>query len=239
MGHVNHACIKRMMETDAAIGLTTNKGILTAFCEGCAKGMTHKLPFPTAGRNIATQVGELVHSDVGGPMRTKTRKGSLYYVTFKDDYSGYAVVEFLSAKSEVFSCLKRYNALVKNRTGRNIRVLRSDNGGEYEGREIQDWLSENGTVHQTSAPGTPEQNGVAERFNRTLQESARCMLISSKLGPEMWAEATACATYLLNRVLSSTSIEQIKPYEVWTGRKPDVSNLRVFGCDAYMRVKGD
>lgn len=234
LGHVNHDRIKQMVRIEAVNGLHFEETKECLFCESCIKGKQHILPFPS-GRVRATRIGGLVHSDVAGPMRTPTSKGSLYFVTFRDDYSGYTTTVFMKKKSEVFTHFKVYAAKVKTKTGRNIEILRSDNGGEYESNECTSWLKENGIIHQTSAPRTPQQNGVSERYNRTVVESARSMLLSTSLGPHFWAEATACATYILNRTLTS-SVKDKTPYEVWYGRKPNLSHIRIFGCDAHVHV---
>jgi hypothetical protein len=96
------------------------------------------------------------------------------------------------------------------------------------------WFEKCGIRHETSAPHTPEQNGVAERTNRTLLNSVRCMLISSGLPPTLWAEAVTYTTYIRNRVLSRTI--KITPFESWNGRKPNMSDLRIFGTRAFVRI---
>ena len=82
---------------------------------------------------------------------------------------------------------------------------------------------------------TPQQNGVAKRINRTLLERVYCMLSNAGLGKEFWAEAISTGCYLVNRS-PNTSIECKTPEEVWSGKPADYSNLRVFGCPAYVHV---
>ena len=236
LGHVNHRCIIDMARLNVVHGLTVRKSEASmSICHGCALGKHHRQPFPTNGRNRATRLGGLIHSDVCGPMQNKSQGGARYFVTFKDDFTGHGVIHFLRSKAEVFSRFKEYAAKIKSETGREIDILRTDNGGEYTSVEFESWLRANGITHQTSSARTPEQNGVAERYNRTIIESARSMILSSNLGQELWAEATACAVYLQNRVLTS-SVEKRTPFEARFGRKPDLSHLRVFGCDAYAHV---
>ena len=95
------------------------------------------------------------------------------------------------------------------------------------------WFKEKGIRHETSAPYTPEQNGTAERTNRTLLDIVRCMLISSGLPSSLWAEAVSYATYIRNRVLSRTG--ELTPYHFWNGKKPDLSKIRIFGSRAFIR----
>ena len=109
--------------------------------------------------------------------------------------------------------------------------MRSDNGTEYVNGTLERFFKKNGIVHETTAPYTPQQNGKAERLNRTLVEKVRAMLYDAKLPKKFWAEAIVTANY--TRVRSPTSGSTITPYEAFHGAKPDVSNLRVFGATAY------
>lgn len=164
--------------------------------------------------------------------------GALYFVSLRDDYTGYGVVNFMKRKSEGLEHLKNYSARLENEIGHPIITLRSDNGGEYTSNELEVWLKEKGILRETSVDKNPEQNGVSERTNRTILESARSMLHSFSLGVELWAEAIACAVYLLNRVLTTATTEST-PYYEWYGRKSNVSHLRIFGCTAYAHIPAD
>ena len=128
--------------------------------------------------------------------------------------------------------------MVEKSSGMKLKTLRTDNGGEYASIEFADYLKKNGIQHQTTVPKTPEQNSIAERMNRTLVESVRSMLSDSKLPKRFWAEGLSTATYLHNRS-PTNSVQGMTPYEVWTGQKPNVSQLRVFGCDAYPHTPKD
>ena len=124
---------------------------------------------------------------------------------------------------------------MENQTEKNIKVLRTDNGGEFCSKEFEEFCKKCGIAWQKTTPYTPQQNGVAERMNKTLMERARSMLSGAGLGQEFWAEAVDTACYLVNRSPSSV-LEDKTPQEVWTGKKPSLSHLRVFGCDAYVHV---
>ena len=119
-----------------------------------------------------------------------------------------------------------------------VKVLRTDNGGEYTSKEFAQYLKKRGTQHQLTVPKRPRQNGVAERMNRTLIEIIRSILADLELSKGFWAEALSHATHLRNR--SPTNAVQDKtPYEAWTCNKPNVSHLRISGCDAYAHVPKD
>ena len=137
-------------------------------------------------------------------------------------------------KSEVFDKLQDYITKTSNKFQRKPLILRSDNGGEFTGGKIQEYLKRHGIEHQKTVPYTPEQNGVAERKNRTLTEMIRCMLTDSGLSQKYWGEAAMTATYLQNRLLSRT-VEKT-PYELWHNEKPSVKHLRVFGCKAFVYI---
>lgn len=121
---------------------------------------------------------------------------------------------------------------------KKVKTLRSDNGGEYTSKKFEAYLKSEGIRHECTIPKTPEQNGVAERLNRTLDESSRSMLLDAKLSQKFWAEAVSTVVYLKNRC-PTKAIEGMTPYEAWHGEKPKVDHLRVFGCDAYAHIPKD
>ena len=236
LGHVNFQTIKRMKSKDMIDGMQLNPSSSEQpICEGCIMGKHHRLPFPKDGRTRATRVGELIHSDVCGPITPCSIGGSRYFVIFKDDYSCFSFIEFMKEKSEVRDHFKNFAARMKTLTGQPVVTLRSDNGGEFMSLEFSAWLQEHGIKHETSIARTPEQNGVSERENRTVVESARSMLLTSRLPKNMWVEAVGCAIYLLNRV-PCRATPDATPFERFFNRKPDVSHLKVFGCDAYLHI---
>ena len=124
---------------------------------------------------------------------------------------------------------------MENQTEKKIKALRTDNGGEFFKKEFEEFCKKCGIARQKTTPYTPQQNGVAEIMNRTLMEKARSMLSGTGLGQEFWAEVVETAYYLVNRSPSS-ALEDKTPHEVWNGKKPSISHLRVFGCDAYVHV---
>ncbi|MCO5555505.1 hypothetical protein L7F22_009050 [Adiantum nelumboides] len=183
----------------------------------------------------ATRKLQLVHSDVCGPMRTPSVVNSLYFVTLIDDFSRFCWVYPLKAKLDVFAIFQHYVSMVENETGSKVQTLRTDQGGEYMSGAFKDFLGKKGIKHQCTMPYTPQQNGFAERKNRSLMEMARCMLKAKSLPHKLWMEAVACAAHVLNRY-PTRALKTITPYESWYDRKPSVSYLRVFGCLAYAHI---
>ena len=178
---------------------------------------------------------ELVHSDVCRPLNVQARGGYEYFVTFIDDYSRYEYVYLMQRKSETFGKFKEFLAEAKRQLGKSLLCLRSDRGGEYLDTEFKDHLIEHGIVSQLTAPETPQQNGVAERRNRTMLDMVRSMMSYSSLPLSFWGYALQTAVYILN-VVPSKSIQQT-PLELWSGRKPSLRHIRIWGCTAHV-LKG-
>ncbi|MCO5570135.1 hypothetical protein L7F22_023852 [Adiantum nelumboides] len=178
---------------------------------------------------------QLVHSDVCGPMRTPFVGNSLYFVTFIDDFSRFCWVYPLKAKSDVFAIFQHYVTMVENETGCKVQTLHIDRGGEYMSGAFKDFLGKKDIKHQCTMPYTPQQNGIAERKNKSLMEMARCLLKAKSLPHKLWMEAVACAAHVLNRC-PIRALKTITPYEAWYDKKPSVSYLCVFGCLAYAHI---
>ena len=231
LGHINLRRIQRLV-VDGPLGSLAVEPF--PVCESCLEGKMTKRPFKAKG-NRAKEVLGLVHSDLCGPMNIQARGGYEYFVTFIDDYSRYGYVYLLHRKSECFEKFKEYKAKTEKRHNKSIKSLRSDRGGEYLLGEFREYLSENGIESQLTAPGTPQQNGVAERRNRTLLESVRSMMSYSDLPKSFWGHALETAAYLLNLV-PSKSVPKT-PLELWTGDKPSLRHIRIWGCPAHVLNK--
>ena len=236
-GHLGYANLKKLSKDDMVTGIPPLIDVKNP-CEGCLMGKQARLPFPKKSDSKSTKPLELIHSDVCGPLNVSSLGGSRYFMTVIDDYSKYFTVYPLKHKDEALSKFKDYATNVENRFGTKIKKLRSDNGGEYISNEFTRFLNEHGIAHDTTNPYSPQQNGVAERANRTLVETIRCMMHQANLPPRFWAEALSVATYLKNRS-PTTCFAKETPYERWWSEKPDVSNLKVFGCTAYVHIPAE
>jgi hypothetical protein len=124
---------------------------------------------------------------------------------------------------------------VENQIEKRIKVLRTDNGGEFCGKEFDQFCNKCGISRQNTTPYTPQQNGVAKRMNRILMDKARSMLNGVGLAQELWVEAVDTARYLVNMSPSSTLVDTT-PNEVWYGKNTSVAHIKVFGCDAFLHV---
>ncbi len=141
----------------------------------------------------------------------------------------------MKVKGEAFEKFKQYKALVENEIGHKIKVLRSNNTGEFVSKKFDAFLAECGIQRQMNAPYSSQQNGVAERANRTIMECARNMILAQGLELEFWGKVLNTVVYIKNRC-PSKALNSKTPQEAWSGRKPNVSHLRVFGCKAFAHV---
>uniref|UniRef100_A0A2N9GFK1 CCHC-type domain-containing protein n=1 Tax=Fagus sylvatica TaxID=28930 RepID=A0A2N9GFK1_FAGSY len=138
-------------------------------------------------RNLLTGIKYL------GPVRTLSKGGAQYFMSFIDDYSRKAWVYFLKNKSEAFAKFKIWKAEVENQTRRKIKCLRTDNGTEYKDGDFLKFCEKHGIKRHFTVRKTPQQNGVAERLNRTITETARCLRLNAELPKIFWAEAVDMA----------------------------------------------
>lgn len=231
-GHICKGYFDKLVKNNMVDGIGEINLNKIEFCESCIKGKMSRLNFGT--RRRANRVLEIIHTDVTGPLTPIAYNGARYFVTFIDDYTNFVCVYVIENKSQVFEYFREYCNMVQSKFNVKISVLRSDNGGEYISREFKNFCKENGIILDYTTPYTPQQNGKAERYNRSLIEKARSMIYDANVPKMFWNEAVQVAAYLINR--SPSANLDLTPAELWYGEKPNVKNLRVFGCVAYAHV---
>jgi len=179
--------------------------------EPCVEGkMCRKSHRKTAGRKT-TRILELWHVDLIGPITPTSRGGKRYIFTIVDDYSRVIFVELLREKRDAAEKLKNLIVLKENQFELKLKAIRSDNGGEFIQKDLQNWLEGKGIKHEFSPARTPQCNGVIERANRSIIEMTRTMLADSKMPLDFWAEAVCTAAHIKNR--SKSTIHGKTPYE--------------------------
>lgn len=235
-GHLNFDDLKRLQIENMVCGLSKTLTDSLKSCETCAKAKIHQVSHPPSTRR-ASAVLELIHSDICGPMNLPSLGGARYFITFIDDKTRYCEVKMLKQKSDALQAFKEYVRRVERQTGYRVKTLRTDNGREYMSGEFTAFLKTLGIKRELTVQYTPQQNGVAERANRTIVEMARCLIIESGLPQSLWAEAVNTAVFLRNRC-PTKSLDKMTPFEAWTGRKPHVGFLRTFGSEAITLIKG-
>lgn len=236
LGHINLQRMK-LMRDGAVDGLNFNdEANEIENCEACAYGKQARLPFKKSDRQ-SKRVLELIHSDVIGPMETQSIGKCKYILTFVDDFSRKVFLYFLKAKSEVFDTFKIFKAFVENQTERKIQICRTDNGSEYKSKAFNDFCKKNGIQQQFTTAYTPQQNGVAERMNRSIVEKAKCLLFDANLPKSYWAEASNMAAYLINRSISAAHGKI--PEEIFTGKRVNLSDLKLFGSKVMVHIPAE
>ncbi|KAJ0865267.1 putative RNA-directed DNA polymerase [Helianthus annuus] len=228
-GHLHEQGLKQLSDNNMVYGLP-EIGTWPMICEGCVYGKQTRNSFPKHAWR-STRVLELVHADLC-TMPVRSLGGSKHFLLLTDDYSRMSWVYCLHKKAEAFERFKIFKIKVEKESGQKIGTLRSDRGGEFCSTEFNSFCDEHGIKRHLTAPYTPEQNGVAERKNRTVVEMAQSMMQEKNLSGCFWGEAVATAVYLL-RFSPTKAVAGQTPYEVWYGRKPSVDHLKVFGCPAY------
>ena len=198
------------------------------FCGTCALGKISKKSVPKVSDNKATQKLERVYSDVIGPVSPSSIGGNRYAISFIDEFSGNAIVKSMKYKTQALQTFKQYVA----QYGRP-KLLRTDNGTEYKNKAFKKFCISKKIACEFAVPETPEQNSVAERFNRTEVEAARCLLIDSKLPKSYWVRAVDIACYARNLVVKDKNTKSA--FENFFGRKLRSDHLKVFGCVAYSK----
>lgn len=228
LGHASVAKMRLLLD----INFESNK----IDCKTCCQSKQTTKSFNTEGTR-AEFLLKRIHSDVCGPLPLKSIGGALYFVTFIDDFSRMVFVYTIKSKGEVFTKFVEFKKYVENQLDRKIKMLRTDNGTEYINKTFDRFCVAHGIKHEKSAPYSAQQNGLAERMNRTIFEKVRAMLFDSKIGKVFWAEAVHAAVNIINALPNGVNKNK-SPYEMWFERKPDVSVFKIFGCCVMSQVPG-
>nr|GFA23977.1 integrase, catalytic region, zinc finger, CCHC-type, peptidase aspartic, catalytic [Tanacetum cinerariifolium] len=214
------------------LGLPKFKYNKKHLCPSCEQRKSKRATHPPKPVPNSRQRLHLLHMDLCGPMRIASINGKRYVLVIVDDYSRYTWVHFLRSKDEapevIKTFLKRITVLLQS----PVIIIRTDNGTEFKNQVLKEYFDTVGISYQISSVRTSQQNGVAERQNRTLVDAARTMLIFSCAPLFLWAEAIATVCFTQNRSIIHRRFNKT-PYELINGRKPDISFLNVFGALCY------
>ncbi|GJU26469.1 putative ribonuclease H-like domain-containing protein [Tanacetum coccineum] len=218
-----------MVRGNLVRGLPSKLFEINQTCVACQKGKQHRASCKTKIVSSISQPLQMLHMDLFGPTFVKSLMKKMYCLVVTDDYSRFSWVFFLATKDETSEILKTFITGIENLIDLKVKVIRCDNGTEFKNKVMNQFCEMKGIKREFSVARTPQQNGVAERKNRTLIEAARTMLADSKLPTTFWAEAVNTACYVQNRVLVIKPHNKT-PYELFLGRKPALSFMRPFGC---------
>lgn len=227
LGHCNYEDVmnvKRVVDGMKIVG----KNQKPVDCDVCLQGKMTNDKSKKARVKSSVPL-ELIHSDIAGPITPASTEGFKYALSFTDDYSGACFVYFLKNKSDTVVATEKF--LADSAPYGHVKCIRSDNGSEFTAETFQSLLRKNKIRHERSAPYSPHQNGTAERYWRTLFEMGRCLLLEAKLPKELWPYAIMTAAYIRNRCYSERLNQT--PHFALTGKKPNISHMRTFGCECY------
>ncbi|KAK2423987.1 putative mitochondrial protein [Trifolium repens] len=233
LGHLHLRGIKKAISTGAIRDLPKLNIEEGRICGECQISKQTRMSHQKLEHQVTTRPLELLHIDLMGPMQVESMGGRRYALVVVDDFSRFTWIEFIREKSDSFDILKLLCLQLQREKNLSIVRIRSDHGREFENAKLSDFCESEGIKQEFSSPITPQQNGVVERKNRTIQESARAMLHAKKLPYHFWAEAMNTACYVHNRVTMRKGTN-CTIYELWKDRKPTVKYFHVFGSKCYI-----
>ncbi|GJZ48028.1 putative ribonuclease H-like domain-containing protein [Tanacetum coccineum] len=223
LGHVNFKTMNKLVRGNLVRGLPSKLFENDHTCVACQKGKQHKASCKTKLVSSISQALQMLHMYLFGPNK------KMYCLVVTDDFSRFSWVFFLASKDETSGILKTFITGIENQINHKVKIIRCDNETEFKNSEMNQFCKMKGIKREFSVARTPQQNGVAERKNKTLIEAARTMLADSLLPTTFWAEAINTACYVQNRVLI-TKPHNKTPYELLIGRSPNLDFMRPFGC---------
>ncbi|GJZ21138.1 putative ribonuclease H-like domain-containing protein [Tanacetum coccineum] len=229
LGHVNLKNLNKLLKGNLVRGLPSKIFQNNHTCVACQKGKQHKASCKAKVVSSISQPLQLLHMDLFGPTSIRSINHKTYCLVITYDFNRFSWVFFLRTKDETSGILKDFIRQIKNQLNQKVKTIRCDNGTEFKNRDIIELCGSKGIKREYINASTSQQNGVAERKNKTLIEAARTMLADSFLPNTFWAEAVNTACYFLNRVLV-TKPQNKTPYELITGKIPIISYIRPFGC---------
>lgn len=231
-GHLPFPAFRKIEEAPPSLAAFNGQ------CVSCIKAKFTK-PITSAQSGIRTSaVGELVHSNICGPLPTTTVTGKKYFITLVDDFSRLTITKAITAKSEASQTVQEMIAQLQKQTGCTTREIRTDHGGEYKSAAFLGWLRTNGITVRPTVAYHSQTNGVPERINRTIGNMMRANLFASGLPKGYWHLALEYVTFIKNR-MPHASLNGLSPLEVAkpnTNIKEERRILRAFGEPVYVHT---
>jgi transposase InsO family protein len=235
--HIGADRFEQAIRGKVATGLVVESNVpAPSHCEPCIRGKHHRDPFPQCASHRATSFLKRIHSDLH-QLPVLTSSGFHYWLLFIDDYSRYFWIYLLRKNSETFDAFTQFKAVVEKQFDKSILCLHDDKGGEFIGIKWDAFFAQHGIWREHTVKASPQQNGVAERLNRTLEELLVAMLNGARLPARFWGEGLNYLRHVIVRSPSSSIPAGTTPYEMVHKRKPDYLPLRVFGCRAWAHIQ--
>jgi transposase InsO family protein len=203
-------------------------------CKPFQVGKLTKTQFKSKSFTSTEKPLQLVHMDLCGPSRQEGTGKENYFMLIIDDYSRPTRVVFLKERAESFEKFKIFKALTETQTGKRLKVVRSDRGGEFMSSDFKEFYDKHGIKREYTIPRTPQQNGVVERQNRTVQKISKSMMNEKNIGQTYWVEAIHTIVHVLNKPHLRPKSDN-SPYELWYGRPASIKHFKVFGSKCYIK----
>ncbi|GJY86261.1 putative ribonuclease H-like domain-containing protein [Tanacetum coccineum] len=200
LGHINFKTMNKLVKGNLVRGLPSKIFENDHTCVACQKGKQHKASCKTKTVSSISQPLQMLHMDLFGPTFVKSIMKKMYCLVVTDDFSRFSWVFFLATKDETSGILKAFITGIENQINHRVKIIRCDNGTEFKNKEMNQFCEMKGIKREFSVARTPQQNGVAERKNRTLIEVARTMLADSKLPTTFWAKAVLIYSCVCTRI---------------------------------------
>ncbi|KAJ9536753.1 hypothetical protein OSB04_un000057 [Centaurea solstitialis] len=233
LSHLNFKTLNQLCINNLVIGLPDYRYTKESLCSACEKGKQTRASFKSKQISSISSPLQLLHMDLFGPVNVQSIGGKKYTLVIVDEYSRYTWVFFLRAKSDAPEEIILFVRKMERLNNLTDRSIRSDHGTEFKNSTLESFFEQKGISQNFSSVRTPQQNGVAERRNRTLIEAARSMLSEANLATQFWAEAVNTACYTQNRSLIVKRFRRTA-YELFRNRKPSIEHLHIFGCVCYI-----
>ncbi|MBW0473992.1 hypothetical protein O181_013707 [Austropuccinia psidii MF-1] len=218
LGHPSNQTLKSM-------GLPTFE---TDHCDICARGKMTLKRFKSHFEAVKEPL-DCLHLDLVGPISPPSISGHCFLLTIVDQYTSFKIVKFLKNKSDAIKDFTIVKNLIENSQGQKIRKVVSDRGGEFVNLEFKQLGNENGFIHVTLPPYTPQLKGLSERTNREILEKACFLLLGVNLPKQYWVEAVNHATLSINLIPTPSRYNQ-SPLFLWIGNAPRMKQICTFGC---------
>ena len=234
-GHIGMDATKATLTKDYVTGVHLDGAFIRDHCIPCLVGKSPQRSYSSQGHR-ASKIGELLHMDLCGPFPVQAPHGEKYFFNILDDKSNWGFTFGLRLKSDAFSYYVKTEAFLERSNAAVVLTVRC--GGELEltAGKMGAHLASKGITLQRTVAYAHQQNGKSERYIRTIEEGGQALLADSGLPMSFWLDAILTRQYLVNRLPTSTLPSNTTPFETLTRRKPDLSHLRVWGCECYVAV---
>ena len=234
MGHLNSKAVGKLPRL--TVGVPQNIVSLNTLqnCRVCALAKMKKLPHNSV-RNRASRKGECIHLDIMGPIEPMGEEDQRWLLAVLDDFSHYVVVYMLRHRDEAGEKIRRFILHIHNLTSTRVVYIGCDNVKEFINADLLEFFGESGIDVDATPPYAYELNGFIERMLQTIGNRIRALIYGSSCPLEWWPQAAEAAAYLLNRS-PTDALDNVTPFERWTGRKPCLKYVRKFGSVATVLV---